>query len=133
GVDVFDDDARVEEVRAVVEHEHRDLAERAVRVDRVVAFPWRGFDDLVIDPLLRQRDAHLAGVWTGGRGNQLQHGRRTARGGRTKSIAAPRVPRRGRRGRACRACYTAIPAAGRSLMRDEHSTLTALSPLDGRY
>ena len=74
-VEKLDDDARIVERRAVVEHERGDLAERVVGIDRVVD---RGNVDrlqLAFDFLLGEDDAHLARVRAGGRGEELHAGR----------------------------------------------------------
>ena len=74
-VEEFDDDARVVERRAVVEDQRRDLAERVVRVDRVL--DRRDVDqlELELDLLFGEEDAHLARVGAGERGEELHEGR----------------------------------------------------------
>ena len=70
-VQIFDDDARVEQRGVIVQHQHRNLAQRIEFRDtgRSVA---RGINyEFVINTLLRQHDANFAAVWAGRRCNQL--------------------------------------------------------------
>src|SRR5689334_11828912 len=80
-IDVLDDDARIVQMRAVVENEHRQLAERVVRVNGIAGIPRRRGDDLVLDLLFRERDANLPRIGTRRGGDQFQHGRRCGAGG----------------------------------------------------
>jgi hypothetical protein len=79
-VDVLDDDARIVEMRAVVEDQHRQLAERVVRVQRVAGCPARRLDRLVLDLLFGEHDAHLARIRARRRSDQFQHGKSAAEG-----------------------------------------------------
>ena len=147
-VEVFDDHARVEQARAVVQHQHRHLAQRIVRVDRIVRRPTaRPRQHLIFDLLFGERDAHLAHIGTRRRCDQLEHGQAFLREARRKIIAS-RAP-----ARACATATRRAPASGRALRatlrspprasidcrhdaarrRSRISALTALSPLDGRY
>ena len=97
-VDVFDDDARVVQMRAVVEDQHRQLAERVPGVHRIAGRPPGRLDHLVLDLLFGERDAHLARVRTRLRGDQFQHELReeVRRAGTNYSIGCVRRSRTSR-------------------------------------
>jgi hypothetical protein len=73
---VLDDDARVVDLRAVVEDQHWQLAERIVGVHRIARVPCGHLEHLAFDLFLREHDAHLAGERARPGCDQLEHGRR---------------------------------------------------------
>ena len=107
-------------MRAVVEDQHRQLAERVVCVHRIARIPRGRRDHLVFDLFLRERDADLAGV-----------------GLVVEAISFSTEKRGGRRACSGRACIASRARLDRHRKRPmdaaEKARLTALSPLDGRY
>jgi hypothetical protein len=75
-VEELDDDARIVERRAVIEHQRRDLAQRIVRVDRVLDRLHVDPFDFAVDALLGEDDAHFAREGAGRRGEEFHGGRR---------------------------------------------------------
>lgn len=57
----------------VVEHQHRNLAQRVVADDFAVGRVRRVGDELAFHAFLDQNDAYLAGIGTGDRPDQLHH------------------------------------------------------------
>src|SRR6185503_7618665 len=78
-VEELDDDARIEERGAVVEHERGDLAQRVVRVDRVLGRLHVDQLELALDLLFGEHDAHFARVRAGESGEELHEGARLYR------------------------------------------------------
>jgi len=64
-VDVLDDDPRIEERGVVVEDEDRNLAKRIEVRDAAALQPRRVDQEIVVNLLFRQDDAHLAHVRAG--------------------------------------------------------------------
>ena len=93
-VDVLDDDARIEEIGAVLEHEHRHLAERIMIADDAVVRPRILLDQRVFDLFFGERDAHFASVRTGLRCEEFHYGVRDASADYSNAPALLRAGRR---------------------------------------
>ncbi|MCY1372057.1 hypothetical protein D9M69_592370 [compost metagenome] len=74
GVDVFDDDARVEHRLAAFHDQARHLAQRVRMGDRGVCGPDVFDHELVVEPLFGQHHAHLAHIRAGGGSDQFHEG-----------------------------------------------------------
>ena len=72
-VEVLDNHARIKNCVLVIEHQHRNLAQRVVTDDFAVRRVRRVRDELAFHAFLDQNDAHLAGIGTGDRPDQLHH------------------------------------------------------------
>ena len=126
-VDVLDDDARIVQVRAVVEDEHRQLAERVVRVHRIARRPTATpRASGTRSSSRRARCAPCARRDSSGKRSVSSTGRRRER---TKGIAS-----RGASVVTMRVLDVASRVRNSPVDRPLNThALTALSPLDGRY